>query len=96
MGTVAKPQEKATSGAQRRDEICWRCQNGVLWLPLEGKPVAVEPCQAGKGNIGIQGSLLGGADEAIRVTAGSWRLHMEHCPGPKSFSATAPRRKGER
>ena len=92
MGNVPNQQKNATS--HRRESICFRCQQSVIWLPFEGKPAAIEPCAAGRGNIAIQTTILAGINEAIRVSGPtSWRLHMEHCKAPGSFSGAAPRKK---
>ena len=85
--------------AARREQVCFRCGRGVIWVQRSGGagPVAVEKCAEGTGDVAFQASLLAGGEIAV-VNPGlksGWRLHNPHCSSgaaaskPGSFTAMA-------
>jgi hypothetical protein len=86
---------------QARPEICHYCRRPVIWCSVvEGKrsrPIEVEPCQPGRGNIALVFGLFGGAPLAELVGNGTaYRAHREHCTsrsaGAPSFSRVGSRK----
>lgn len=84
-----------------RGEICQYCQRPVIWASVvDGKrsrPIAIEVCQPGRGNVALVSGLFGGAPLAELVTNGTgFRPHREHCSSPiagGSFSSMGRQRK---
>lgn len=66
---------------------CWRCGQLVTWLTLNGAPIAIESCEAGKGDIGIQ-RQIDGSEIAIVGVGTRHQRHSRTCKSP-SYVATA-------
>jgi hypothetical protein len=73
------------------EQRCWRCSAPVLWLALNGVPLAIDRCPPGQGDIGIQ-RQLDGTEIAFVAVGTNYRRHSRACKAP-AFAATAPARK---
>lgn len=80
---------------------CYKCQAPVTFARIRDgrrwRPITIESCDAGVGNLAILPTLFVETNAAPMVeevvNGTSWRRHDPHCPGPRSFSGTARARK---
>ncbi len=80
--------------SQRRQR-CWRCgDERVIWLPLAGVPIAIEPCEPASGDLAIQ-QEISGAEILVHMPSTRTRFRRHRCPpaAAGSFTGSAPARK---
>jgi len=87
----------------RRENVCYACRAAVLWATFEGKPIPLERCRAGAGDLAFQESLIGAqlpglASLVVRCGGSSWRRHecarTKAAPAGRAFSAAQLRKGG--
>ncbi len=93
---LAKQSAPSVDGEGR----CYKCLATVIWARIRDgrrlKPIAIERCAAGGGNMAILATLFETVGAPIVEEVGngtSWRRHDAHCPGPASFTGQARDRK---
>lgn len=92
---------------------CPSCRVSVIWARVklararfggrQTKPIAIERCEAGAGNIALTSNLLELGGRSVPMAelvsnATGYRVHAEHCPGAlaPAPAPTSPRRPAPR
>jgi len=89
--TVRAESRKGCEMAQaaRRTSICYRCRKAVIWAVIRNRrggtrPIAIEPCAPGAGDVAIApelfGDVAGGPLVELVSNGTAFRAHAAHCP----------------
>jgi len=87
------------SDTDRDLDMCASCGASLIWVRLDGKPVAVWAPGRGRGDVALELELFPRAPGTLRVatrigTSASLQVHKDHCPGARgAFSAAGLNKK---
>lgn len=103
LGFLARLGDEGSRSAvtDRRENVCYRCRKAVLWATFEGKPIPLERCKPGSGDLASQEELLAlapsvGLSKVVRCGGSGWRKHDHPSPAAAGAFSAGNQRKGRR